>query len=258
MPTINLTLPVSGTVITAGLHSTNYTALQNLLNAGLDTANWATGKIFGIDKLMQNSAVDGDGIAWDNAAAIWKRTTDKPLRVGALASVPSAAVALPSVYGRLGAAVDVANTAVETTLFSQTINANDLSTNKRLVLVGSGDYLHNNGASDTITLRLKFGTFTLTLPASSLGGTIGATRRPWSLLSWETMIANQSATNAQVASSQVRANDTAGGALTISISNLDMAAIDTTVNQTLSFTAQWSAASVNNSWRLRELELLLV
>lgn len=85
MATVTLTLPVSGTVITAGLHATNYTAIQGAINGGLDTSNWASGKIFSIDKLMQNSAVDGDGIAWDNAAAIWKRTTDKAMRVGALA-----------------------------------------------------------------------------------------------------------------------------------------------------------------------------
>ena len=39
MGTISLTLPVTGTVITAGLHSTNYTTLQNAINGGLDNNN---------------------------------------------------------------------------------------------------------------------------------------------------------------------------------------------------------------------------
>jgi hypothetical protein len=41
VPTINLTLPVSATVITAGLHSTNYAAIQNLVNGALDNNNIA-------------------------------------------------------------------------------------------------------------------------------------------------------------------------------------------------------------------------
>lgn len=84
MPTISLTLPVAGTTVTAGLHSANYSALQTLLNGGLDTSNWASGKIFAPSKLMQESAVDGDGLAYDNGAGIFKRTTDKTMRVGAL------------------------------------------------------------------------------------------------------------------------------------------------------------------------------
>lgn len=41
MPTINLTLPVAGNGITAGLHATNYAALQALLNGDLDADNLA-------------------------------------------------------------------------------------------------------------------------------------------------------------------------------------------------------------------------
>lgn len=42
MPTINLTLPVAGTEIVAGLHATNYTNLQTLLNGALDNSNVST------------------------------------------------------------------------------------------------------------------------------------------------------------------------------------------------------------------------
>jgi hypothetical protein len=71
LPSITLTLPTSGTVITAGLHSNNYTALQTLLNGGLDNNNFAAGKIFDPAKLMQNGAIDGDPLGWDNTLVKW-------------------------------------------------------------------------------------------------------------------------------------------------------------------------------------------
>lgn len=51
MPSISLTLPVAGTIITAGLHATNYTALQTLLNGGLDNNNIAPGAAIASSKL---------------------------------------------------------------------------------------------------------------------------------------------------------------------------------------------------------------
>lgn len=39
MPSITLTLPVDGEIVTAELHADNYTAIQSLLNGGLDTVN---------------------------------------------------------------------------------------------------------------------------------------------------------------------------------------------------------------------------
>src|SRR6266545_3512638 len=151
MPTISLSLPVAGTVVTAGLHANNYTILQTLLNGGLDTANWASGKIFAPSKIMQESAVDGDGIAWDNTATIWKRTTDKALRLAALSGVPAAALALPVVYDRVTTAVDVNTSIAETSIYTKAITGNDMGTNRKLRLMMLGDYLHNNVAGDTVT-----------------------------------------------------------------------------------------------------------
>lgn len=42
MPSITLTNPTAGNVVTAGLHATNYSALQTLLNSGLDGVNLRT------------------------------------------------------------------------------------------------------------------------------------------------------------------------------------------------------------------------
>jgi hypothetical protein len=45
MGTISLTLPVSGTVIAAGLHATNYAAIQTAINGGIEAVNIADGSI---------------------------------------------------------------------------------------------------------------------------------------------------------------------------------------------------------------------
>jgi hypothetical protein len=73
--TINLTNPIAGTTITAGLHATNYTLIQTVINGNLDTNNWAAGKIFAPSKLTQEAATDGQVVTWDNATTTWKPKT---------------------------------------------------------------------------------------------------------------------------------------------------------------------------------------
>jgi hypothetical protein len=67
--TISLTNPIAGTVIAAGLHATNYTVIQTVINGNLDTNNWATGKIFAPSKLMQEAATVGQKLEWNGT--IW-------------------------------------------------------------------------------------------------------------------------------------------------------------------------------------------
>lgn len=239
MPTVTLTDPVAGNVVTAGLHTANNAALRSALNAGLDTANWASGRIFAPSKLMQEAATKFQGLNWNGTD--W---------------VPSTT---PQVYGtRLAAIVDVNTTAVETTLYSQAIAANDMSTNKRLIVHASGDFLHNNGAADTLTFRMKFGTKTLASSASTLGGVASVTRRPWFMTPTNSFVANQLATNVQDLAFQVAGTDTSGSPFTLNLFNNDTGTEDTTAIVTFSLTVQWSASSVNNSWRIRECFLLLV
>jgi hypothetical protein len=71
----------------------------------------------------------------------------------------------------------VVNTAVETTLFSQTIKAGLLNeTGRTLVLAGNGAYLNNSGAGQAVTFRVKFAGLTvLTLSTGSV--TSGAVQR---------------------------------------------------------------------------------
>lgn len=51
MGTITLSLPTAGTTVTAGLHSTNYSLLQTLLNGNLDNTNIASGAAIAASKL---------------------------------------------------------------------------------------------------------------------------------------------------------------------------------------------------------------
>lgn len=67
MATITLTLPVTGTIVTAGLHSSNYGTIQTVINGGLDNNNFATGKIFDPSKLMQDAATNGQGLVWNGS-----------------------------------------------------------------------------------------------------------------------------------------------------------------------------------------------
>lgn len=55
MPTISLTSPTALTVITAGLHATNYAALQSLLNGNLDNANISPTAAMAVAKLAAGS-----------------------------------------------------------------------------------------------------------------------------------------------------------------------------------------------------------
>lgn len=56
MPTISLATPTALTVITAGLHATNYNAIQTLLNGGLKNDNIAS------DAAIDASKISGGGV----------------------------------------------------------------------------------------------------------------------------------------------------------------------------------------------------
>lgn len=67
MGTITLALPTAGTVVAAGLHSSNYSIIQALANGGIDNNNFAAGKIFDPSKIMQNGATAGQGLVWNGS-----------------------------------------------------------------------------------------------------------------------------------------------------------------------------------------------
>lgn len=251
MATITLTLPVAGTGITAGLHANNYTAIQTAVNGGLDNNNWASGRIFAPSKLTQEAAVDQNIMAWDNANTTWKPR--------AASVLGKAALGLVEVYDRITATTDVNTTLAETTLYTKTITGGDLGTNKMLRLLIHGDYLHNNVAADTMIVRIKYGATTLYASnAYNLGNVISATRHPYTL---QIYLQNFGATNNQALSARLdteianTAAPTTGLGLwaptAAPLTAFGIATEDSTADKTLLVTVQWSASSVNNSWRAR-------
>lgn len=86
----------------------------------------------------------------------------------------------------------VANTGTETAVYSFTVPANTLSTNKQIRLTLVGDYLNNTGGADIFTMRVKFGATTLLTYALNMAQ--DATRR---VLGFQAMLSAENATNAQ-------------------------------------------------------------
>jgi hypothetical protein len=166
--------------------------------------------------------------------------------------------------------LDVNTTVAETTLYSVTVPSNALGTTGLAVMELGGDLLHNNVAGDTLTIRVKFGGVTQWASGAwNFQNALNALRLPWRL---NVELASKGATNAQelfinghvyAANATPPATTGLGGPVT----NLDMVfsgastsgapAIDTTANQTLEVTVQWSASSANNSFRRRWARTLI-
>jgi hypothetical protein len=160
---------------------------------------------------------------------------------------------------------DVNNTAAETTLYSFSVPANVLDTQKALRLKMWGDFLNTTGAGATVRVRVKFGA-TTHWDDTSGSLTTNATRHPWEM---EVLIGNQNATNVQAIGgrflmSPVTANVGIGDLATIPASTTGAVAsfyatgaIDTTAARTLEVTVQLSASSTNLSIR-RQFAILEV
>jgi hypothetical protein len=177
-----------------------------------------------------------------------------------------------AIYDR-GAAVDVANTAAETSLYSKSITGGDLSTNKKLRLELLGDILFNNATTNTLTLRVKFGGTTFIVIASNALGTLGVQRMPFRCIVEVANVGSNSVQHIQMELARTAASggatlgswnaastgsgQTAAGQADTTVAYND-GAINTANAQTLDVTAQWSAASANNSVRARSAILELI
>jgi len=150
--------------------------------------------------------------------------------------------------------VDVVSTATETTVYSKTITGGDMGANGSLELLVLGDHMMNNSTLDTVTLRVKWGGSTV-FTGSGGTNTINANRDGSGVHLW---IVNKGSTSSQIMVCGMAVGMVTGGATGsvgrggVGIGGLPAtAAVDTTSSQTLQVTAQWSAASANNSWRKR-------
>lgn len=186
---------------------------------------------------------------------------------------PSAAKwnSLVGVYERSTSAVDVVSSAAETDLYSKSILAGHLSSDRMLRLTLLGDYLNNSGSTQTITLRFKYGATTMFGDVASVA--TGANRYPLLIVAH---IAVLGATNSQwlagsialgspLAGSVAGRGDIDGGMdpnANWSGSSLfafdGSAAEDSTAAKTLAVTAQHGASNANLSIRKHyaALELL--
>ncbi len=167
---------------------------------------------------------------------------------------------------------DVANTLSELSLWSTTaggvtVPANAMGANGSVTMLLAGDSLHNNGINDAVTIRVKFGGVTIYQDLSPMGDLIGPSRQAWL---FRFRISNRGATNAQFMfgfSAMPKADQgvPAVGLGQLEIRNLAVVpfcssaphAIDTTADQSVDVTAQWSVASVNNSLRKRWAQIVL-
>lgn len=155
---------------------------------------------------------------------------------------------------------DVNTTASETTFYSVTVPANSLGTNGMAEMLILGDYLFNNSTADTCAVRVKFGGVTILGDSFGLPTSINASRWPFV---WRVFLANKGATNSQWLNftathvdARVGAPTTGWGGLTAETADggqggvlgpSSAATIDTTVDQTLLVSVQFSASSANNS-----------
>jgi hypothetical protein len=171
------------------------------------------------------------------------------------------AVTLSGVIDRDTSSQSVANTTTETTVYTYSVPANALGTDRMLRLTLLGQYLNNSGSNKTFTVRVKFGATTVYEGVAESLAT-GATERFHSLQFW---LLARGATNAQYAYGHhlVGSLDTIGGA------NPDegagdrqtghaAVAEDTTSAKTFSVTVQHgtAAATVTYQFDTAMLELI--
>jgi hypothetical protein len=150
-------------------------------------------------------------------------------------------------YDYAPADVDVTNTTTETSLWSKVITGGDMGANGTLRLNLYVDVLHNNAAGDTVTLRVKFGGSTQITQSFTWAST-SATRF---ILHLPFLIANKGATNSQLIVAEQLPSYGSGSDYRGTSEAYTTASVDTTADQTFQITAQWSAASANNSFRKR-------
>lgn len=163
---------------------------------------------------------------------------------------------IPSILDRSLTQVDVANTDVETSLYSFTIPANTLGATGGVRLHVGGDMLRN--VTGSFLLRLKLGA-TLIVNSAATSFTSSANRYKWT---FDAVIMNASATSQKcsarwglVSSTAPLAGQLGNSNLLALFEGLGSSAENTAANLVLDLTAHWFSADVNLSFR-KELAIL--
>lgn len=140
-------------------------------------------------------------------------------------------------HGVVSAAISLANTTAETTLYSAAMASNYLRPSKMVELLLSGVYSTRN-ASDTVTFRLKQGGTTL-LSFWTSGATVQDAA--WHI-DTKTTVRTTGTAGTAISAAEVDFNDTSTDRSQTTVTTLD-----TSVSNTFQLTAQWSVASTSNN-----------
>jgi hypothetical protein len=193
--------------------------------------------------------------------------------LGQLSNLPAVAGGLaingfyvPVVLSRLTTPVDVVNTLTETTLFTYTVPAGAMSTNRRLRLELGGDYLNDSAGTlaTSETLRIKFGGTTIWEDAGKLHAK-SSNRKPWFM---RVNITNLGAANLQGLGGTIMLGGSPSTTgigeygddeidANTAIGNTGLA-IDTTATAVLAVTVQHGVQDVNVSYRVNAGTLELI
>jgi hypothetical protein len=161
------------------------------------------------------------------------------------------------VYDRAGGDVDVVSSVTETAIYSASIGAGHMSSDRALRLTLLGDFLQN--ASGNFTARVKLGGTPIATLTSNVG--LSGNRRDMELALF---VKNRGAANAQYWKGLLVFGATGSGTAWTSDSGrigwsfVATSTVDTAAAQTLEVTVQWDVSGASLSFRKREamLELL--
>jgi len=255
MALARVTTWIAGQTLTAS-------ALNGEFNSLLDNALSLVSPWTGTMQGGGNDLTGVDEIALDNAGAAASATGRIRRNAGALTwHDGSTAGTIPIVLDRDVTTATVANTTAATTVYTFSVPANTLSTNRAIVVEAIGDVLSNAGTTPTLTVALTYGGTTFASAAISAVLTASANRR--ALLTRATLSANN-ATNAQVGSGEVTilepntVSGTLSSVFTCYVGMHNALTVDSTAAQTLAMTLTHNIADANISARVFTVQVMLL
>ena len=138
-------------------------------------------------------------------------------------------------------ATTISNTTAETTIYSYSVPANTLGTNKMLSGILQGTYVNNSAANRTLVIRIKYGGTTLIQKTSTSIATSATT-------GYYTIQFNLGAQNsASIQEAFLYASFESGTATSVDFTDRGVSAVDSTATQTLSVTVAFVAATATQT-----------
>ncbi len=148
--------------------------------------------------------------------------------------------------------VSVSNSVTETTIYTYTVPANELGTDKIVQGIVEGTYLNNSAANRTVRVRVKYGATTI---LDKTSGALGTSATPGTF-SINFYLANQGATNVQQA--YMDCSFESGANVSSDFTDRGVAAIDSTTSQNIVVTVALTNATATQTLekRLATLNML--